>query len=157
MADLGKDPQAIQKSLRAMEARMAGITGGGSPTVRLAGLVLVGAIKVELSKPGTGIVYGGARSRTTGRKRKSHQASAPGQPPAVDTGRLRNSVGMETVGGVLRVGVADVEAKAVSLEFGNLGEGGHIEKRPYMRPALAAAKDRMTGVVVKDLQRRPLV
>ena len=47
-------------------------------------LHLQGALKRKLSRRGTGRVY---------RRRKVlHQASVPGDPPALDTGRLRNSI-----------------------------------------------------------------
>ena len=151
-SNLGGDPQAFGKSLQKLNALAAGVTGGDSPTVRLAGLELERAIKLQLSHPGTGIVYGGARSRKTGRPRKRHQASAPGEPPAPDTGALRNSVGQEIVGGILRVGVG--MPYGPFLEFGTLTEGGAIAPRPFMRPALESVKDKMTGVVIQDLRHR---
>lgn len=40
--------------------------------------------KANLSRPGTGRIYG------------KHQASAPGEPPAADTGRLRNATQADT-------------------------------------------------------------
>ncbi|MCO8017499.1 hypothetical protein NI456_01375 [Brevundimonas diminuta] len=40
--------------------------------------------KANLSRPGSGRIYG------------KHQASAPGEPPAVDTGRLRNATQADT-------------------------------------------------------------
>ena len=47
-------------------------------------LHLQGAIKRKLSRRGTG--------RTYRRRKVLHTASQPGQPPALDTGRLRNSI-----------------------------------------------------------------
>ena len=50
------------------------------------GAFMEGEVKKTLSQPGTGRIYkrsGGAIE---------HQASAPGEPPAVDTGMLRASV-----------------------------------------------------------------
>jgi hypothetical protein len=44
-------------------------------------------------------------------------------------------------------------ASAPGLEFGTLKEGGFIAPRPFMRPALAKTKDKMTGVVVDELRR----
>jgi hypothetical protein len=137
------DPDGFRKSAAGLERVMAEIAGGASPTARLAGLELVRAVKLELSQPGTG--------RTYKKGRHKHVASAPGEPPAVDTGALRNSIDMETVGGVLRVGSG--LKKAPGLEFGTVGDGGHIAPRPFMRPALEKVKDKMTGVVVTDLRR----
>jgi hypothetical protein len=141
--DMLNDPDGFRKSAGKLEALMADVAGGSSPTVRLAGLELVRAAKLELSQPGSG--------RTYRKGKHTHVASAPGEPPAVDTGALRNSIDMETVGGVLRVG-SGLE-KAPGLEFGTIEDGGHIAPRPFMRPALAKAKDKMGGVMVTDLRR----
>lgn len=112
--------------------------------VRLAGLELVRAAKLQLSKPGTGREY----RRKGG---KVHKASAPGQPPAVDTGALRNSIGMGVVGGVVRVGSG--LAKAPLLEFGTLDDGGVLAPRPFMRPALEDARAAMGQVTTGELQK----
>lgn len=48
-------------------------------------LIIQSEIRKELSKPGSGTQYR--------RGNKIHTASAPGQPPAVDTGRYRSSIG----------------------------------------------------------------
>jgi hypothetical protein len=51
-------------------------------------------IRIILSRPGTGRVYRVAKGRRRGRtlrERGFYRASAPGQPPAVRTGLLRNS------------------------------------------------------------------
>lgn len=110
--------------------------------VLAAGLELVTSAKLQTSKPGTGREY----PRKGG---KIHTASAPGQPPAVDTGELRNSIGVAFVGDVLRVG-SGLE-KAPLLEFGTISDGGRIAPRPFMRPALAEAKPRMGAVMAGDL------
>lgn len=128
------------------------------PALRGAGLLLQRAIVLELSKPGHGRLYprGGG---------KVHRASAPtggwdgfGEPPAVDTGELRASIGMEAVGDVLRVGSG--LAKAGGLEFGmTTPTGGIVGPRPFMRPALAAVRAQMGETVAAELRnagRRPL-
>lgn len=61
-----------------------------------------------LSQPGSGRIY----------KRRGvvHRASAPGQPPAPDTGRLRQSVSSEVIG---TTGIVSVNAEyAAALELG---------------------------------------
>lgn len=141
--DLGKDKNGFRQSLQQLSAKVEAITKEGSKALRAAGLELEGAIKLQLSKHGSGQIY--VRGGTT------HQASAPGEPPAPDTGALRASVGQELFGRVLRVGVG--MPYAVFLEFGTIDANGHIEPRPFMRPALAECKERMTGVVVADLRR----
>lgn len=76
--------------------------------------------------------------RTYARGRTSHTASAPGQPPAVDTGRLRASIdsdlGADSRGLVARIGTNVVYAR--HLELGTV----RMAARPFLRPALKAAK-----------------
>lgn len=84
-----------------------------------------------------------------GKARRTHIASAPGEPPAVLYGNLRNSVGHSgpewdgwTIGGEVGVGLGvqatgDVspESYAARLEFGGTDTRGvRIEPRPYMEP-----------------------
>lgn len=84
------------------------------------------AVKMALSHPGTGRLYG------------SHRASAPGQPPAVLTGRLRASITHQ----VIRTGMflqaiisTDVEY-APSLEYGDSKKA----PRPFMRVTIERIK-----------------
>jgi HK97 gp10 family phage protein len=93
-------------------------------------LRLEGTTKRLLSTPGQGRLY--PRGRTV-----VHRASAPGQPPAVDTGRLRASIThtlpeRDERGLRVRVGT-DVEY-ARYLEFGTR----RMAPRPFLRPAMAA-------------------
>jgi len=74
----------------------------------------------------------------TGRKyrrgRKYHIASAPGQPPAVDTGRLRASITHEVCkesNQIIGLVGTNVEY-APHLEFGT----NKMAARPFLRPAL---------------------
>lgn len=77
----------------------------------------------QLSQPGRGREY--RRGNVT------HRASAPGDPPAVDTGRLRGSIGVQRIGdGHYRVGT-NVDY-APLLEFGRRNQ----KARPFLRPAL---------------------
>lgn len=111
---------------------------GGSPPLVAAGLVLERAWKLKLSHPGTGRIYK--------RGQVSHQASAPGEPPAVDTGALRSSIGHEVIGDVLRVGSAlDYSAY---LEFGT----PKMEPRPSARESLAEVRDQMTNAIIFELK-----
>lgn len=116
------------------------------------GLVLEREIKLMLSHPGTGRVYGGARSRKTGRKRKQHQASAPGEPPAVDTGVLRNTIGHEVIEsmGHVKLRVGSNQKYAQPLEFGTMS----IKPRPFMRPAFELARKQMSASAVSELRKR---
>ena len=73
----------------------------------------------------------------SGRMYGTHQASAPGEMPAVDTSHLVNSVNSEMTGpteGVVHTG--DVPY-AVHLEYGTV----HMAARPYFTPAAEAERD----------------
>lgn len=86
---------------------------------------LEGTVKRSF-KPGTGRAYR--------RGRKWHIASAPGQPPAVDTGRLRASITHEVrKEGDQIVGLVGTNVEyAPHLEFGT----NKMAARPFLRPAL---------------------
>ena len=120
-----------------LEARMRAATGSDGSVIKVAALELERAIKLVLSHPGTGRTYG------------KHQASAPGEPPAVDTGILRNTIGTESLGGVIRIGSG--QEYAPILEYGS--GLARIAPRPFMRPALESVKERMTGLVIAELRR----
>lgn len=82
-----------------------------------------GITKTLLSQPGSGQVY--QRGKTV-----EHRASAPGEPPAPDTGRLRASVTTEVVRGVSEVtGYVAVNTEyAAHLELGT----EKMKPRPYL-------------------------
>lgn len=102
-------------------------------------LQLQAEVKRELSKPGTGTTYTTkffTRGRGEGRlvipygKRVPHTASAPGNPPAVDTGRLRASIAWQRISKYRRVVGTNV-IYAPYLELGT----DRIKPRPFLRPA----------------------
>jgi HK97 gp10 family phage protein len=98
------------------------------------GLEAVNTVKAMLSRPGSGRQYG------------NHRASAPGQPPAVDTGRLRSSyafqVGRDGRGPYVDVGTNVEYAKY--LEFGT----SLMAARPHLRPAIELLRVRIQGDLV---------
>lgn len=72
----------------------------------------------------------------------THQASAPGEAPATDTGNLVNSAYTK------QLGRADYETGftaeyAAHLEFGT----AKIEPRPYLRPAVEAVRDAFMSAI----------
>ncbi len=83
-----------------------------------------------------------------------HRASAPGDPPAPDTGTLRRSAFVERTERGVRVGVA--MPYAAPLEFGTTragtGRNVTIAPRPFMRPALAKTRA-MLGDVFRVVLR----
>jgi HK97 gp10 family phage protein len=85
----------------------------------------------------------------------TNRASAPGEPPAPDTGTLQRSITHDFDGQKIRVGT-NVEY-AEPLEFGTTNAGrSHnvvILPRPFMRPAYAASKEQITDAIVATLKR----
>lgn len=104
------------------------------------GSLLTNALTVELSTPGRGRLYG------------RHRASAPGDPPAPDTGRLRASYGFTTArtgaGGELTVGTGDKKAKW--LEFGT----SRMRPRPHLRPVMLRNRTRITRIIARNFEAR---
>lgn len=99
------------------------------------------AIKSMTGKK-TGRIY---RRRTV-----SHQASAPGQAPAVDTGRLRGSIDVDTSRiSALVVTIRAQTEYAEHLEFGT----SRMAARPYMRPALAKATKSLDRDIARAIKR----
>ena len=94
-------------------------------------------------RPGTGRIYR--------RKTIIHRASAPGMPPAVDTGRLRASIygkvkmlGSEVVGAI----GTNVEY-APHLEFGT----ARMAPRPFLRRAIEKKKKEILRLLEKAVTR----
>ena len=83
--------------------------------------------KVSVSKKGRGRVY----SRKSG---PPHTASAPGDPPATDTGELKNNITMNVVkrGQTLVGQIISGANYSEHLEFGTT----KMEARPFLIPAL---------------------
>lgn len=110
----------IDRYLRAQRA-------GVERAMRATALQGEAELKVMLSTPGLGEIY--PRGKTA-----SHRASAPGQPPAPDTGRLRASTTHEVIvsGDEVRVRVSDNTQYGLALELGT----EKIAPRPALRPTL---------------------
>jgi HK97 gp10 family phage protein len=96
--------------------------------------VLETEVKVLLQTPGSGELY------THGSV--THQASAPGQPPAIDTGNLINSIRVEDV--------TPTEATlGVGAEYGEYLEFGtsRMAARPFLRPAMDENENEIVAAV----------
>lgn len=140
-------PDPFGKGRRAAQGAIARQSGANGIIVRTMAVELEAAIKLQLSKPGTGRVYI--------IRGKRHVASAPGKPPAVRTGRLRNSITHGVVDGVMRVGT-NVKY-APWLEYGVTDAGRNrdtvIAPRPFMRPAVATMRRNLTEHLTVALRR----
>ena len=71
---------------------------------------------------------------------RGHQASAPGEAPALDTGFLANSLTAEVTGPASAIVYTNAEY-AQELEFG----GSHLAPRPFLQPAVRVVTDRVTS------------
>lgn len=91
---------------------------------------------LEVEKDAKASMSGGKSGRVYLRKGRSHQASAPGQAPAIDTGNLVNSIQAKRTG----MGSAEVSANAeyaAALEFGSIKR--NLAMRPFFKPAAERA------------------
>lgn len=86
-------------------------------------------------------IVGVLRDATPGRGARygNHVASAPGDPPATDTGRLISSIRWEAPRPLVRLVGTNVRY-AEALEYGARGRG--LAARPFMRPALEKFRKR---------------
>lgn len=84
-------------------------------------------------------------------QRPPHQASAPGEPPATDTGILVNSIAgdAEISGGVVQGIVRAKAAYAAWLELGTR----RMAARPFLMPAVYANRERVM-LYVREAFRR---
>ena len=80
--------------------------------------------------------------------RRTHTASARGEAPATDQGRLVQSITFNKTG-AMSATVGSAAVYAAALEFGhNYGGGRVIEPRPYFTPAIEAIRD----TYIKDVE-----
>jgi HK97 gp10 family phage protein len=116
--------------------------------------LLRGAIAVEntavakiIDPPKTGRIY-----RSRGNKKKLHQASAPGQPPAADTGELHTGITHAEAPapqGVIRVEVGANAPYATALELGT----SKMAPRPFMAPSLAENEALIRNNIAEAVRR----
>ncbi len=111
-------------------------------------------VKTHFTLQGTG-----AASKRT-KSGKKHRASAPGEPPAIDTGILRASMihtvqktALEVIGKV-GTDIEHIAAKApagTDVNYGLYLELGtsKMAPRPYLRPALIATKKKVLNIFKK--------
>jgi HK97 gp10 family phage protein len=108
------------------------------------------AISLILNTPKTGRLYwrrGVSKTSGTGRSFSGgHRASAPGEPPASDTGRLVNSITTSYDFNELSGTVRARTEYAAYLEYGT----SRMEPRPFMRPAVAnVARQGIEGITAE--------
>lgn len=141
-ATAAENKAALAKATANLNAVMAAAKMGTAKAMEEIGIAVTAAVKMEVSHPGHGRVYyvrfskAGHRYWADKPPGTPHQASAPGEPPAVDTGKYRASwawvTGKDPLGPFVEVGTNAVQGPA--LEFGS----GHMAARPHLRPVIAA-------------------
>lgn len=89
----------------------------------------------------------GSKGRTYRRAGRSHTASAPGSPPAVDTGRLRAGIYVYRAQAFTQVISTGDTEYAAALEYGTR----KMAARPYMTPMARELErilpERLRGIV----------
>lgn len=103
-------------------------------TVERVAMYFTGEVQKTLSGRRSGKPY------RIGKRGRTHIASAPGEPPAVLTGRLRQSIGWSEPkweGDTVSSEVGTNVVYARRLEFGGIDSRGvKIEARPYWAPTI---------------------
>lgn len=77
----------------------------------------------------------------------THQASAPGEAPASDTGTLARNITVEVNAEALTARVNSGTAHSAFLEFGT----PTIEPRPHIRVSLDAQRNNIEGMVAREI------
>lgn len=82
---------------------------------------------------------------------KYHRASAPGEAPAVDTGRLINSINHKLSGLTATVGIHDI----TKVKYGKFLEYGtaKIKARPWLFPALEKKRKHIEARISEGMKR----
>lgn len=143
-------PEGVNLSALAEEARRA-----LESTIRGCADLVANDMKLRVSRgPKTGRIYEFYyRTSPTGgifpveKRAQPHQASAPGEAPATDSGRLVNSIYAGAKGTEGYVEVRSVYA--TMLEYGTR----KIAPRPFMTPAIEANRQRVTDLLRVALAR----
>jgi HK97 gp10 family phage protein len=110
-----------------------------APGLQAGALYLTGEVKGVISQQGTGRAYRRGEKAV-------HIASAPGKPPASDTGRLLGSIlplDFKRTKDTLTTGVGANTDYAVHLELGT----EKMAPRPFMESTLSDRLDAATNVI----------
>lgn len=107
-------------------------------TFMAANLVRTEAIRLILRTPKSG--------RTYTRRGVTHQASAPGEAPASDTGALVGGIRVEHQG--LSATIISSASQSKALEHGT----SRMRPRPFMRPALFNKVREIEAVIAAEIR-----
>lgn len=147
---------ALQRSVQNLNEVLQAGALGTRPGMTEAVIGVRNTLKSLLSQSGTGNLYKiGKRAtkadKAAGRNYRSHRASAPGQPPAPLTGRLRQGYrGWVTTEAKQVVGWVGTAIKyAPGLEFGTK----RTRPRPHLRVAIAQEVSRIGRHIAANIER----
>lgn len=130
-----------------LQAKLTALPGQMSKAAQ-AGLYLGGLQIESLAKQS--IMEGGKSGVVYKHGTVSHTASAPGEAPANNTGRLVNSIHTDRSDDGQSVTISVDAAYGAALEFGSV----HTSARPFMLPALRKATPDIqaaVGLAVKEV------
>lgn len=82
--------------------------------------------------------------------RRTHRASAAGEPPAADTGYLHNNIFMDIDSDGLGASVESRAEYSAYLEFGT----ANLAARPFMQPAVEANRRAIRDLAVRMIRTR---
>lgn len=160
--------QTVQLANRALVKQVRAATGADSPAVVKSAAVLARKMREVLSVPAPG-----RRASLKSRRVQGGEPSRAGQPPRMQSERLKRSIKHAVVEGVRRVGTGNFRGRL--LEFGVIAAGRKsrpskrkgakgamtkasrpivIAPRPWARPALEQARAAMVDVVVSELRKQ---
>jgi len=86
------------------------------------------------------------RIRPVGKRWKPHQASAPGEPPAQDTGELVQSIAIEVSEDGREGAVGTDKEHGKYMELGT----SKVEPRPWLVPAFEQSEDEIKNIFTRD-------
>lgn len=139
---------------------------GAELAVKMAVVHMEGAVKKTLTGTRSGRTYRVPMTRGRGGAARLHVASAPGEPPAVMFGALRNSIGHgpprwrgRTVEAEFGPGLGQSpstgpdpsKSYARRLEYGGVDSRGiRILPRPYMEPTVQREEPRVDRILARE-------
>ena len=136
-----------------MSANIEGIQRG----LNIAMVALQRELRITLSKKGTGVGYfGGKKGKGSYRRR-----SAPFNPPAVDTGTLRNSVQTATVENrsgrnfvsVVMYGLVAGVNKDARIPGWLEGATRYMHHRPFIAPSMKVVKPKVVDIIELQMDK----
>ena len=135
--------RATKKAVSNLAQVLGSIGVGGKHGLADVGVVAVNRIKRKLSTPGQGRMY--RRPGASGPRAVLHRASAPGDPPAPDTGLYRASwswrTGEDNRGPYVEIGTN--QKRGPWFEFGTR----RMAPRPHLRPVINELRAEITALI----------